>query len=130
MVAGSLCPHSDIDLMFLYSKSLGGKTQEALKETMTREILYPLWDSGLKVGHASRDLKEAIAESQSDIRNKNSMLDARFICGDRKMSERFMQKFLKHCRNHEPEKYLEELHAHQKERDWKSKALFIFKPRM
>ena len=113
---GELCPHSDIDLMFLYSKSLGGKTQEALKETMTREILYPLWDSGLKVGHASRDLKEAIAESQSDIRNKNSMLDARFICGDRKMSERFMQKFLKHCRSHEPEKYLEELHAHQKER--------------
>ena len=91
---GELCPHSDIDLMFLYSKSLGGKTQEVLKETMTREILYPLWDSGLKVGHASRDLKEAIAESQSDIRNKNSMLDARFLCGDRKMSERFMGKFL------------------------------------
>lgn len=113
---GELCPHSDIDLMFLYSKSLGGKTQEVLKETMTREILYPLWDSGLKVGHASRDLKEAIAESQSDIRNKNSMLDARFLCGDRKMSERFMGKFLKHCRSHEPEKYLAELLSHQKER--------------
>ena len=113
---GELCPQSDIDLMFLYSKSLGGKTQEVLKETMTREILYPLWDSGLKVGHASRDLKEAIAESQSDIRNKNSMLDARFLCGDRKMSERFMGKFQKHCRSHEPEKYLAELQSHQKER--------------
>ena len=113
---GELCPHSDIDLMFLYSKSLGGKTQEALKETMTREILYPLWDSGLKVGHASRDIKEAISESQNDIRNKNSMLDARFICGDRKLSEKFIEKFLRHCRKHEPEKYLEELHSHQKER--------------
>jgi [protein-PII] uridylyltransferase len=82
--------------MFLYSKNLGGKTQEALKETMTREILYPLWDSGLKVGHASRDLNEAIAEAQLDIRNKNSMLDTRYISGDRKMSERFMNKFLKH----------------------------------
>ena len=69
---GELCPHSDIDLMFLYSKSLGGKTQEALKETMTREILYPLWDSGLKVGHASRDLKEAIAESISAALSKES----------------------------------------------------------
>ena len=113
---GELCPHSDIDLMFLYSKSTGGKTQEALKETMTREILYPLWDSGLKVGHASRDLKEALAEAQNDIRNKNSMLDARFICGNRKMSESFLEKFLKHCRRHEPEKYLQMLHSHQKER--------------
>ena len=113
---GELCPHSDIDLMFLYSKSLTGKTQELLKETMTREILYPLWDSGIKVGHASRDSKEAILEAQSDIRNKNSMLDARFICGDRKLSERFKEKFFKHCRKHEPEKYLIELQRHQMER--------------
>lgn len=113
---GELCPHSDIDLMFLYSKSLTGKTQELLKETMTREILYPLWDSGIKVGHASRDSKEAILEAQSDIRNKNSMLDARFICGDRKLSERFKEKFFKHCRKHEPEKYLIELQRHQVER--------------
>ena len=87
-----------------------------MKETKTREILYPLWDSGLKVGHASRDVKEAIIEAQSDIRNKNSMLDARFICGDRKLSEKFIEKFHKHCRKNEPAKYLEELHAHQKER--------------
>lgn len=113
---GELCPHSDIDLMFLYSKSLTGKTQELLKETMTREILYPLWDSGIKVGHASRDSKEAILEAQSDIRNKNSMLDARFICGDRKLSEKFKEKFFKHCRKHEPEKYLIELQGHQMER--------------
>ena len=113
---GELCPHSDIDLMFLYSKSLTGKTQELLKETMTREILYPLWDSGIKVGHASRDSKEAILEAQSDIRNKNSMLDARFICGDRKLSEKFKEKFFKHCRKHEPEKYLLELQRHQMER--------------
>ena len=102
--------------MFLYSKSLGGRSQEALKETMTREILYPLWDSGLKVGHASRDIKEAFIEAQSDIRNKNSMLDARFICGNRKLSEKFIEKFLMHCRKDEPEKYLKELHSHQKER--------------
>ena len=113
---GELCPQSDIDLMFLYSKSFAGKNQEILKETMTREILYPLWDSGLKVGHASRDTKEAILEAQSDIRNKNSMLDARFICGDRKMSNRFIDKFLSHCRKNDPEKYLNELYEHQRQR--------------
>ena len=113
---GELCPHSDIDLMFLYSKSLAGKQQELLKETMTREILYPLWDSGLKVGHASRNAKEAILEAQNDIRNKNAMLDARFLCGDRKLSVKFIDRFLKYCQKNEPEKYLEEIYKHQKER--------------
>ena len=83
---------------------------------MTREILYPLWDSGLKVGHASRDFKEATTEAAKDIRNKNSMLDARFICGNRKISNVFINKFLKYCRKNEPEKYLRELLSHQKDR--------------
>lgn len=126
---GELCPHSDIDLMFLYSKSIGGKAQGLLKETMTREILYPLWDSGLKVGHASRDSKEAILEAQRDIRNKNSMLDARYICGDRKMSKKFNEKFLHHCRKNEPEKYLKELQSHQiQRRKEKQNTVFLQAP--
>ena len=113
---GELSPHSDIDLMFLYPPSTMGKPLEFLKETMTREILYPLWDSGLKVGHASRDVKEAISEAQNDIRNKNSMLDARYLCGDRKVASKFISRFLKFCRNNQPSKYLDELHRHQEER--------------
>ena len=113
---GELSPHSDIDLMFLYPPSTMGKPLEFLKETMTREILYPLWDSGLKVGHASRDVKEAISEAQNDIRNKNSMLDARYLCGDRKVAAKFISRFLKFCRNNQPAKYLDELHRHQEER--------------
>ena len=84
---GELSPHSDLDIMFLYPKSSVGKSLELLKETMTREILYPLWDTGMKVGHASREIKEALIESQRDIRNKNSMLDARFLCGERKVAK-------------------------------------------
>ena len=57
---GELSPHSDIDLMFLYHRTAMGKSLDMLKETMTREILYPLWDTGLKVGHASREFKEAL----------------------------------------------------------------------
>ena len=99
---GELSPHSDIDLMFLYPKSVMGKSLELLKETMTREILYPLWDTGMKVGHASRENKEALIESQKDIRNKNSMLDARFLCGERKVAKKFIECFRKFCRNNNP----------------------------
>ena len=113
---GELSPHSDIDLMFLYHRKSLGKSLELLKETMTREILYPLWDTGMKVGHASREFKEAISEAQKDIRNKNSMMDARFVCGDRKVAKKFISGFLKFCRSNQPGKYLKELLGHQKER--------------
>ncbi len=113
---GELNPHSDIDLMFLYPRSSMGKSLDLLKETMTKEILYPLWDTGMKVGHASREVKEALIEAQRDIRNKNSMLDARYICGDRKVAQKFITKFLKHCRKRKPGDYLSELHEHQQAR--------------
>jgi [protein-PII] uridylyltransferase len=113
---GELSPHSDIDLMFLYPRTSMGKSLDDLKETMTREILYPLWDTGLKVGHASREVKEALLESQKDIRNKNSMLDARYLCGDRKIAAKFIDKFHKFCRKNNPAQYLKELLTHQEQR--------------
>ncbi len=126
---GELSPHSDIDLMFLYPKSSMGKSLELLKECMTREILYPLWDTGMKVGHASREIKEALAESQKDIRNKNSMLDARFICGDRKVAKKFTDKFHKFCKRNQPLQYLEALVKHQeKRRKEKGNTVFLQAP--
>ena len=122
---GELSPHSDLDIMFLYPKSSVGKSLELLKETMTREILYPLWDTGMKVGHASREIKEALIESQKDIRNKNSMLDARFLCGERKVAKKFMDRFRKFCRNTNPLQYLQELHKHQMQRR-KEKGSTVF----
>jgi [protein-PII] uridylyltransferase len=126
---GELSPLSDIDIMFLYPKSSMGKSLDNLKEIMTREILYPLWDAGLKVGHASREIKEALNESQKDIRNKNSMLDARFVCGDRKISKKFIADFLKFCRKHQPALYLNELLQHQIERrESKGSTVFLQAP--
>ena len=113
---GELSPHSDIDLMFLYPKTSMGKSLDELKETMTREILYPLWDTGMKVGHASREVREALRESQNDIRNKNSMLDARYLCGDRKIAKKFIEKFHKFCRKNNPSQYLKEVLTHQEQR--------------
>ena len=126
---GELSPLSDIDLMFLYPKSSMGKSLDKLKEIMTREILYPLWDSGLKVGHASREINEALSESQKDIRNKNSMLDSRFVCGDRKIAKKFIVKFLKFCRRNQPLLYLNELLRHQTERrESKGSTIFLQAP--
>lgn len=70
------CLFSDIDLMFLFEKKVLDKAEDLIKE-----MVYPLWDIGLDVGHATRSIKECVALSKKDISVLTSLLDARFICG-------------------------------------------------
>jgi len=70
------CIHSDVDLLFLFKKSV-----PAQAENLIQEIVYPLWDIGLDVGYATRSLKECLALASSDFEVFTPILDARFICG-------------------------------------------------
>ena len=83
----------------------------------------------MKVGHASREIKEALNEAKKDIRNKNSMLDARYICGDRKIAEKFVSKFVRNCRKDKPDDYLYEIIEHQQaRRKEKGNTVFLQAP--
>ncbi|MEJ2639315.1 MAG: [protein-PII] uridylyltransferase, partial [Desulfosarcinaceae bacterium] len=68
--------YSDIDLLFLFEK----KVPKAA-ESLVGEIVYPLWDLGLEVGHATRSIRETIKLAASDMEVLTALLDARFICG-------------------------------------------------
>jgi [protein-PII] uridylyltransferase len=70
------CLFSDVDLMFLFEKKVLDKAEDLI-----REMVYPLWDIGLDVGHAVRSIKECIGLAKQDISVLTSLLDARFICG-------------------------------------------------
>ncbi|MFW5854711.1 MAG: DUF294 nucleotidyltransferase-like domain-containing protein, partial [Thermodesulfobacteriota bacterium] len=70
------CLHSDVDILFLFKKDL---PKEA--EALIREMIYPLWDIGLDIGHATRSLKECVSLAGKDFEVLTSVLDARFICG-------------------------------------------------
>lgn len=70
------CVHSDVDILFLFKKELPRKA-----EALIREIIYPLWDIGLDIGHATRSLKDCINLASKDFEVLMSLLDARFICG-------------------------------------------------
>lgn len=48
---GELAPWSDIDVMFLFPAKTKPADAKPLQEHLTQEILYLLWDCGLKVGH-------------------------------------------------------------------------------
>jgi len=73
------CRHSDVDLMLLVASG---------REAAASTVLYPLWDAGLKVGHAVRTPGQALAAAAEHIETATALLDARFVAGDRSLFER------------------------------------------
>ncbi|MEK7820146.1 MAG: [protein-PII] uridylyltransferase [Pseudomonadota bacterium] len=85
---GRLAPFSDIDLMFLPPKKITARGK-AIVEFM----LYILWDLGLKVGHATRTAAEAVRLAKEDLTIRTSLLEARWVWGDRDVFEDFRARF-------------------------------------
>jgi [protein-PII] uridylyltransferase len=85
---GTLAPGSDIDLLFL----LPGK-QDEVSGKLIEFILYTLWDLRQKVGHATRSTEECIRLAKTDNTILTSILEARFICGNRQLSEQMQIAF-------------------------------------
>ena len=79
-----LAPFSDIDLLFLHKRPADGELR-ALMDFM----LYPLWDSGMKIGHGVHTPKSAHAFAKSDMIARTAYLDARLLCGSRKLFNEF-----------------------------------------
>ena len=103
-----LNPHSDIDLMFLYPIKAGGKAFEKFQEIVAEEILYPLWDLGLKVGHASRNTKEVIDECRKEVQSKNAILESRAICGSEPLYKRMRSRFEEFVKSENSKVYIQQ----------------------
>jgi [protein-PII] uridylyltransferase len=84
----TLAPGSDIDLLFLlpYKQTPWG-------ESVIEYLLYMLWDLGLKVGHATRNIDECVRLSRSDLTIRTALLEARFVYGDRGLFETLTRRF-------------------------------------
>ena len=91
---GELAPHSDIDLLFLhpYKPTPHG-------EQMIEFLLYKLWDLGLKVGHASRNVGECIRSCRSDLTICTNLLEARFLWGERSTFEALTRRYASEVRD-------------------------------
>ena len=59
---GTLSLKSDVDVVFLCDNP-----EEPRVAALTEAFLYPLWDIGLKVGHAARGVDETLALAHTDI---------------------------------------------------------------
>ncbi len=85
---GQLAPGSDIDLLFIRPFK-----QTAWGESVIEFILHMLWDLGLKVGHATRSLAECTRLAKDDITIATSLLEARYLCGDRTLFDALRTAF-------------------------------------
>ncbi len=85
---GTLAPGSDIDILFLlpYKRTAWG-------EQVIEYILYMLWDMGFKVGHATRNIDESIRQAKEDITIRTSILEARFLWGEKKLFKNLVERF-------------------------------------
>src|SRR5690606_4777323 len=75
-----LSPQSDLDLVLLHAGhgDIG---------TIAERIWYPIWDQGLKLGHAVRTIKEALSLAADDLDTATSLLSARRIAGDEELAD-------------------------------------------
>jgi [protein-PII] uridylyltransferase len=94
---GELCPHSDIDILFLYQKPKGKKETPPFVTDVVEQVLYILWDIGLKVGHASRTVDEAILHGQEDLQTRTALLEIRLISGNEELFQDFQRRFHRLC---------------------------------
>ena len=85
---GLQAPGSDIDLLFLLPYK-----QTAWGESIAEAVLYCLWDTGLKVGHATRSVDECIRQAKADMTIRTAILEARFLLGDRKLFDELVTRF-------------------------------------
>lgn len=66
---------SDIDVVLLHD---GRSDIGALAD----KVWYPIWDEGLKLGHAVRTVREALTLAADDLDTATSLLQVRHVAGD------------------------------------------------
>ncbi|MFZ0994217.1 MAG: HD domain-containing protein, partial [Candidatus Sulfotelmatobacter sp.] len=87
---GWLFPYSDVDLLFLYADR---RAEEAHKEEI-RRFSQELWDLKLKLSPASRTLAECDRFDPNNTEFTISLLDCRYLAGDRELFARLRDKVI------------------------------------
>ncbi|MGA0064185.1 MAG: [protein-PII] uridylyltransferase [Ilumatobacteraceae bacterium] len=72
---GELAPWSDLDVLLLFE----GRTSP---DEFAAALWYPLWDAGLKVGHAVRTPKQTLQLLDDELDVATALLDGRVVAGD------------------------------------------------
>src|SRR5580692_10913110 len=87
---GWLFPYSDIDLLFLF----GDREAEQTYKDQVRRLSQELWDLRLKLSPASRTLGECDRYDLNNTEFTISLLDCRYLAGDRDLFRKLHDKVI------------------------------------
>ena len=79
---GEMAPFSDVDLLFLTPYKI-----TPWAESVIESMLYMLWDLKLKVGHASRTVKDCLRLAKDDYTIRTSLVEYRYLAGDEGLAQ-------------------------------------------
>ena len=74
---GEMAPYSDVDLLFLMQWKI-----TPWAESLIESMLYIFWDLHLKIGHASRSIKDCLRLGKDDYTIRTALLENRYLVGD------------------------------------------------
>jgi len=87
---GWLFPHSDIDILFLHANS----DAEPTYRDSIRRFSQELWDLRMKVSPTTRTLTECDRFDGANVEFTVSLLDSRYLLGDRELFDRLHDKVI------------------------------------
>lgn len=82
-----LCLHSDVDLLVVCEKNIPPQALD-----IAQPLFLTLWDQGYDLGHGFRTIRDCLDLAVTDFQVFASLLDVRFIAGDRKVWQALRQK--------------------------------------
>lgn len=89
---GEMCPHSDVDLLFLYQPH---PTTNGIIQEITSQVVRDLWDAWVKLGHSVRTLSDALAMARTDLQFATALIEIRTLWGNPELGESLHRKFYK-----------------------------------
>ena len=89
---GELAPQSDLDLLLVHDVKPKKVAKEI--EPFASAIWYPLWDSGVKLGHAVRRIDEQLELAATDLDSATAIVTARPLAGDDDLAGQIVEQGL------------------------------------
>ncbi len=84
---GELAPGSDLDLWLVHD----GRSEADELGALAERLWYPVWDAGIKLGHAVCSLRQGLALAAAELDTATAILSARPVAGDATLAARLAE---------------------------------------
>ena len=116
-----LCPGSDLDVVLVHARRRDLASVADL-------VWYPVWDSGVRLDHSVRSVKEALGVAAEDLRTLLGLVDARVVAGDEGVAAPLLEQVAELWRAHS-RRFLPELSTATRSRHARfGEAPFLLEP--